>query len=147
MRELELTEKGLGLFSIFGKITRVTPSDYNESDELLVFVVDPYQLGRAIGKKGANIEKLKKTFRKKVVVVADSDEPEIFVRNFFNNVRILDIESRQIMNETAIILIINEADRGIAIGRNGERIKALKNLMKRKFDATIHLKTRRVLEQ
>ncbi len=146
MKELELTEKGLGIFSLFGKITRVMPSDYNESDELLVFVVDPYQLGKAIGKKGANIEKLKRTFKKKVIVVADSDEPEIFVRNFFNNVRILDIESRQIMDETALIIFVNEADRGIAIGRNGERIKALKNFMKRKFNSSIHLKTRRVLE-
>ncbi len=146
MRGIELTEKGLGLFSIFGKITRVMPSDYNESDELLVFVVDPYQLGKAIGKKGANMEKLKKTFRKKVVVVANSDEPEIFVRNFFNNVRILDVETRQVMNETALVVFVNEADRGIAIGRNGERIKALKSFMKRKFNSTIHLKTRRVLE-
>lgn len=146
MSELELTEKGLGFFSLFEKITRVIPADYNESDELLVFVVSQFQLGKAIGKKGINIEKLRRAFNKKVVVVADSDDPENFVRNFLNNVRIINVESRQVMDENALIVIVNEADRGIAIGRNGDRIKALKNLLKRKFNATIHLKTRRVLE-
>ncbi len=146
MSELELTEKGLGFFSLFEKITRVIPADYNESDELLVFVVSQFQLGKAIGKKGINIEKLRRAFNKKVVVVADSDDPENFVRNFLNNVRIVNIEPRQVMDENALIVIVNEADRGIAIGRNGDRIKALKNLLKRKFNATIHLKTRRVLE-
>jgi len=146
MSELELTEKGLSFFSLFEKITRVIPSDYNEGEELLVFVVTPLQLGKAIGKKGSNIERLKRTFNKKVVVVADSDEPEAFIRNYLNNVRIINVESRQVMNENALLVVVNEADRGIAIGRNGERIKALKNFLKRKFNATIHLKTRRVLE-
>lgn len=146
MAEIELTEKGLGLFSLFEKATRVMPSDYVESENFIVFIVDPLQLGRAIGKKGANISKLGKTFRKKVVVVADSEDPEIFLKNFLKNVSILGVESRDVMGETAMIVILDEKDRGIAIGRNGERIKALKSLMKRKFNATVHLKTRRVLE-
>lgn len=144
---VELNEKGLSYFSLFEKITHTMPSDYIDGEMFLVFIVDQVQLGRAIGKKGANIKRLTNAFRKKVVVVADSDDPEEFIKNFLKNVNILNIETRDVMGETAIIVMLDEKDRGIAIGRNGERIKALKNLMKEKFDATIHLKTRRVLEQ
>ncbi len=143
---VELTEKELGYFSIFERITRVMPSDYVEGESFLVFIVNPFQVGRALGKKGSNIENLRKTFRKRVVIVADSNDPEIFVRNFLKNVNVLGLESRDVMGENAIMIILDEKDRGIAIGRNGERIKALKILMKKKFNATIHLRTRRILE-
>jgi len=142
---VELTEEGLGFFSLFERITRVMPSDYIESENFLIFIVNPFQLGKAIGKKGSNMEKLRRTFRKKVIVIADSDDPEVFVRNFFKNINILGIEARDVMGESALIVMLDEKDRGIAIGRGGERIKALKELLKKKFKATIHLKTRRVL--
>ena len=143
---VELTEKGLGYFSIFEKVTRVMPADYVEGENFMVFIVNPFQLGKAIGKKGSNIEKLGRTFKKKVVVVSDSDEPEAFIRNFLKNINVLGVESRDVMGESAFLILLDEKDRGIAIGRNGERIKALKELMKRKFKASIHLRTRRVLE-
>lgn len=144
---VELTEKGLSFFSLFEKVTHTMPSDYVEGESFLVFIVDPQSLGMAIGKKGANIKRLSNAFRKKVVIVGNSDDPEEFIRNFFKNVNILGIEERDVMGEKAMIVMLDEKDRGIAIGRNGERIKALKSFMKDKFNATVHIKTRRVLEQ
>lgn len=144
---MELTEKELSYFSIFESITRVMPVNFVASENSLVFVVEPFKLGKAIGKKGANIEKLKSKFKKRVLIVADADEPEVFIRNFFNNIEILSIETREIMDEKAFMVLLNETDRGIAIGRDGERIKALKEFMKSKFNATVHLRTRRVLPE
>ncbi len=144
---VELNEKGLSYFSLFEKITHTMPSDFVEGETFLVFIVDGPQLGKAIGKKGSNVKRLANAFKKKVVVVGDSDDPEEFVKNFLKNVSILNIEVRDVMGEKAMIVMLDEKDRGIAIGRNGERIKTLKNLMKEKFNATVHLKTRRVLEQ
>ncbi len=123
------------------------PADFVESEGSLVFVVDAPKLGRAIGKKGANIGKLKERFKKRILIVANSNEPENFIRNFFNNIEILSIEVRDVMEEKAFMVLLNETDRGIAIGRDGERIKALKELLKKKFNATVHLRTRRVLSE
>lgn len=140
---MEFTEKDLGFFSKFESITRVMPSDYYASDELLVFLVNPTQMGRSIGKKASNIAKLRKAFGKKVVIVPDNEKPEAFVRSFFNNVSIAGVEVREAMGEMLIVLTVDEKDRGIAIGKNGERIKAAKSLLKRKFNASVQLKTRR----
>jgi N utilization substance protein A len=119
------------------------PSDFLETPNILIFLVDMAQLGRAIGKKGINVERLKNYFKKKVVIIGDSTDVEIFVRNFFNNIEINYFEIMDIMGERNIILTVEEADRGIAIGREGERIKAAKEFLKRKFKATIMLKTKR----
>jgi len=144
---MELTEKELSYFSIFEGITRLMPNDFVESEGSLVFVVDQFKLGKAIGKKGSNISRLKDRFKKRVLIVADSDDPESFIRNFFNNIDILSIEVRDVMDEKAFMVLLNEKDRGIAIGRDGERIKALKQLLKKKFDSTVHIRTKRVLSE
>ncbi|MFH1684813.1 MAG: NusA-like transcription termination signal-binding factor [Candidatus Micrarchaeota archaeon] len=140
---MELNEDDLKVFSSFENITHVMPSDYIATPSSLVFLVSKEFLGQAIGKKAANIEKLRRIFRKRVVVVADSDDAEGFLRNFFGNVTISDIESRNVMGETAIIMTVADKDRGIAIGRDGERIKAAKTLLKKKFNATVHLRTKK----
>ena len=140
---LELTGDDLNIFSSFEKITKIMPSDYLVTENFMIFLVPPAQLGRAIGNKGANIEKLTQTFRKKVVVIADNPDPEGFVRSFFGNIEVEDIDVRNVMGEINMIVTVSEKDRGIAIGRNGERVKAAKTLLKKKFNATIALKTRR----
>jgi NusA-like KH domain protein len=140
---VELTGEDLKMFSNFERITRVMPKDYLSTPNSLVFLVDSDSLGKAIGKNASNIEKLKRVFRKRVVIVGDSDDPEGFLRSFFGNIAIHNVEVRDVMGEKAILLTVDEKDRGIAIGRDGERIKAAKTFLKKKFNATLHLRTRR----
>lgn len=142
---MEITEKELSLFSFFEGITHVMPSDFNELGEMLVFVVEQERLGQAIGKNGANIEKLKAKLKKKILIVADSKDPETFIKNYFNNLKIFSIEPRDVMGEKEYMVTLDEKDRGIAIGRDGERIKSLKAFLKKKFNAGVHLRTRRVM--
>jgi NusA-like KH domain protein len=143
---VELNEDDLKIFSSFERVTRVMPTDYLSTSTSVVFLVSSESLGKAIGKKASNIEKLKQVFRKRVIVVADSDEAEGFLRNFFGNVSIYEIETRNVMGEIALMMTVDEKDRGIAIGRDGERIKAAKTFLKKKFNATVHLRTRRTTE-
>lgn len=140
---VELTEDDLNMFSNFERITRVMPADYLSTETSIIFLVDSDVLGKAIGKKASNIEKLKRVFRKRVIILPDSEDPESFLRSFYGNISIDSIEIRNVMGESAIILTIDEKDRGIAIGKSGDRIKAAKTLLKKKFNATLQLKTRR----
>jgi N utilization substance protein A len=140
---VELTGDDLTMFSNFESITHVMPSDYLNSETSIIFLVSPGSLGKAIGKNAVNIGRLKAIFRKRVIIIADSDDPELFLRNFFGNIQIYGTEIRDVMGEKYIILTIDEKDRGIAIGRDGERIKAAKVFLKKKFNAVVQLKTRR----
>lgn len=140
---VELTSDDLNYFSAFERITAVMPVDFLVSELGIYYLVPMNELGKAIGKNGSNMEKLRAAMKRKVVVVGDSNDPEEFVRNFFNNVEIVTVEVREAMGDKAVFLTIAEKDRGIAIGKSGERIKALKELLKKKFNATINMRTQR----
>ncbi len=143
MRELNTDD--LMYFSEFGNITKVTPNDYIITSNIILFLVDAASLGKAIGRNWSNIEKLKNVFRRRVVIIADSNDPETLIRNMFYNVNVISFELREAMNEKRIFLTVDEKDRGIAIGKNGERIKAIKELLKKKFNAGLNLKTKRII--
>lgn len=140
---LELTGDELQFFSYFSKIAGVEAVDFEKTEFGLVFLVQKQDLGRAIGKQGSTIEKLRRAFKQNVFVFADSSELEEFVHNLFNNITITNLEIREAMGEKAVFMMVDEKDRGLAIGKEGMRIKIAKKLLKRKFNSTISVKTRR----
>ncbi len=140
---LELTGDELQLFSIFSKISGAEATDFEKTDYGLVFLVQKQDLGRAIGKQGSTLQRLRNAMKQNVFVYADSPELEEFVRGLFNNITILNIEIREAMGEKAVFLHVPEKDRGFAIGKEGMRIKIAKQLLRRKFNSTISVKVRR----
>lgn len=140
---MEFTGDELQFFSYFSKISGVEAVDFEKTEWALVFLVQKQDLGRVIGKHGTTLQRLRRAFKQNVFVFADSNELSEFVKNLFNNIRILNIEIREAMGEKTIFLIVDEADRGLAIGKEGIRIKIAKQLLKRKFNSTISIKTRR----
>lgn len=117
--------------------------DFEKTEWGYVFLVQKADLGRAIGKHGATLQRLRTALRTNVFVFADSEDLEEFVRSLFNNIAILNIEIREAMGEKAVFLMVEEKDRGLAIGKEGMRIKIAKQLLKKKFNSTISIKTRR----
>lgn len=136
---IEFDNDDLKYLSEFEKLTGVIATDYTITNYSLIYIVSKQDLGKAIGKKGANIERLNRFFKKRVVVIADSSDLEEFVRNFFSNVEILSVEIREAMGDKAVFLTVGEKDRGIAIGKEGERVKAAKEFLKNKFNSTISI--------
>lgn len=141
----DLTNDELGLITAFEKTSGVMPTDYFQAEGAFYFLVSPSDLGKAIGKQGAMIKKLTAVFKKKVIIIKDSDELGPFVRNFFSNLQLLDVDIRDVMGERDVALVVEEKDRGLAIGKNGERIKTCKEFLKGKFKATISVHTRRAV--
>jgi N utilization substance protein A len=142
---VEITEEDLKLMNLFESVTGVMPSDMARMEEGIVFLVDEASLGRAIGKKGANIQKLRQKFNNMNVLISrDGQEPESFLRGFFNNVEILTYELREAPGQKVAFITIPDSQRGIAIGRGGIRVKAAKAFLKKKFGMDLNMKTRRV---
>ncbi|MBU0586910.1 NusA-like transcription termination signal-binding factor [Candidatus Micrarchaeota archaeon] len=142
---MEFTGDELQLFDLFTKLSGVDALDLEKTPYGLVFLVAPQNLGRAIGKQGATLERMRRGFKQGVFVYADSSDLDEFVRNLFNNVKIENVEVREAMGERAVFLTVDDKDRGIAIGKEGARIKIAKQLLKRKFNSTISIKTRRAV--
>jgi N utilization substance protein A len=117
---------------IFESITHASIRDCVEHGETLIFLVNPGEVGKAIGKKGANIERASKLFQRKVEVVEWSDNLEEFVKLLFLPARIKSVTLGELKSGGKKATVVPfEQDQGLAIGRNGRTIEKARLLLKR----------------
>ncbi len=143
---MEFNNDDLLFFSSFFNITKVNAQDMIRDKGYIIFIVNPFEMGKAIGKNASNIKKLTSKYKHKVIILPKTEDPEMFIRAFFNNVKILSVDLREAMGQKGLFVTIDERDRGIAIGKNGNRIKVAKNILKTRYGCDLYLKTKRVLD-
>lgn len=143
MSAVEISQDDLGIINLFASICGVIPTDMVKEGKNYVFLVEPMFLGKAIGKEGVNIKRLRGRLGGNVMIAKDASNEDDFLRGFLNNVQILDVERREAPGQVALFVTVPDTQRGIAIGKEGLRIKALKALVKKKFKADLFLRTRR----
>ena len=107
----------------------------DEKFSRILFVINPGEMGLAIGKKGASVKKASDAFGKKVEVVEYNPDKVQFLRNCFLPVQIQTVtfEQNEEGDEVAYIEVQPE-DRGLAIGKEGKNIIKAKKLAFRQFD-------------
>lgn len=131
MPDIVFNEETLRYISLFESITRTRVRDCLETEDKLVFVVEPGQANRAVGKGGENVIKLKNTTGKDIQVIEYSDDPEKFIRNVFYayNVKKVEIETRgKIIHAT---VTVDSKVKGRAIGKNGRNLKIARDIVNR----------------
>jgi len=136
MAEVVLTEDCMRLISQFESLTGASSRDcvVDERNQRLIFVVNPGQMGLAIGKKGAAIKKASETMGKKIEVVEYSPSPEQFVKNCFLPAQVTTIEFSGSPEEQTVKVQVRDEDRGIAIGKEGKNIFKAKRLAQRQHN-------------
>jgi len=97
------------------------------------------ELGKAIGKKGANIQRVRTSFRKPVYVYENSEELHQFIKNLLAPVHVKNINIHEKSDSKAAYASIAEKDRGAAIGKGGEKIKLCRAILERKFGCDLRL--------
>lgn len=137
MGEIVLNEQSLQLMAQFEQLTGAGSRDciIDERNERLIFVINPGEMGRAIGKQGSSIKKASDELGKRIEVVEFSDDTEQFIRNCFLPARVTSVEFEE-NEEGEVIAFIDvvEEDRGIAIGKAGKNIFKAKCLAERQHD-------------
>jgi len=136
---VELSHDDIKCIAEFESITGASVKDCLITDSAVAFIVAHGDLGRAIGKAGANITRVRQAFARQVLVFEDSDDMEQFIRNLFGNIPVKNINVHEKMESKTAFVSVDEADRGSAIGRNGERIKLGRALLQRRFGCDLRL--------
>ncbi|NQE54614.1 GTPase Era [ANME-1 cluster archaeon GoMg3.2] len=126
--------EGIRYIGIFESITGAGVKDcvVNSEANKVILVVKKGDMGLAIGKGGSNITKVKDMIRKDIEVVEHSTDAKEFIENLF---RPAEIKSVELLTDDdgkscAYVAVLTK-QKGIAIGKNGERIKKVKLLVKR----------------
>ncbi|MHA1223742.1 MAG: NusA-like transcription termination signal-binding factor [Candidatus Heimdallarchaeaceae archaeon] len=94
----------------------------DEEDNKVVFVVSEGQAGLAIGKRGANINRLKELIAKDVEIIEHSSNPTKFIKNCFLPIIIRNIIFTERKNGKVATVEVDNKDKGRAIGRNFKTI-------------------------
>ncbi|MBR4987732.1 MAG: NusA-like transcription termination signal-binding factor [Methanocorpusculum sp.] len=137
MGEITISEDDMRLIAQFENLTGAGARDcvVDEKFGRILFVINPGEMGLAIGKKGASVKKASDAFGKKVEVVEYNPDKVQFLRNCFLPVQIQTVvfEQNEDGDEVAYIEVQAE-DRGLAIGKEGKNIIKAKKLAFRQFD-------------
>lgn len=120
---MKLSAGEIGYIALFEKITGATAKDCitDEEENKILFVVKKGDMGLAIGKKGANIQRVRQAIGKKIEVIEYSEDPVEFVKNIFHPLRVNNVS---ISNNVARV-DLDDRDK-VAIGRrNIQKAKML----------------------
>ncbi len=126
--------EGIRYIGIFESITGAGVKDcvVNSEANKVILVVKKGDMGLAIGKGGSNITKVKDMIRKDIEVVEHSTDAKEFIENLFRPAEIKSVELLTDDNgKSCAYVAVLTKQKGIAIGKNGERIKKVKLLVKR----------------
>lgn len=117
--------------SMFETLTRAKVKDCLLVDETIFFIVQPGQIGKAIGKKGANIKRLKSLMKNKEFRIVEFN-PGItqFVKNLFYPIQIKSIEQKEDVIEVAAPDL---KTRGLLIGRGAKNLRNYEAIVNRYF--------------
>jgi N utilization substance protein A len=136
MVEVKLTEDCMRLISQFESLTGAGSRDcvVDERNSRLIFVINPGDMGLAIGKKGASIKKASEVMGKKIEVVEYNSDPEQFIKNCFLPAQVTSIIIEGEPEEQTVQVEVRDEDRGIAIGKDGKNIFKAKKLSQRQHN-------------
>ncbi len=113
----------------FEHVTNVHAKDCVITENCVYFLVDSSKIGMAIGKNGSVVKELRKRLGKYVKVFGYSDNPETLIRNMIPNIKNIE------MSNGIITITIPSHEKLLVIGKNGNNIKALNEIVSRHCSA------------
>lgn len=118
------------IISLFESLTATKLKDCISNDKL-IFIAEKDQIGKAIGKNGANIKRLENILKRKIRIVEFDENVVQFVKNL-----IYPINAKSIEESDSVITITGHdtKSKGILIGRDRQNINNTMNIVKRYFD-------------
>lgn len=117
------------IISIFENMTGAKIKDCIVDDKVL-FIVEEQDMGKAIGRRGSNIQRLESMLNRRVKVVGFSHDVKQFVRNLLHPIQVMEI------TEEAGNITIKGHDtrtRALIIGRDRTNINHILNVANRFF--------------
>ena len=118
--------------SLFNSITQARLKDYFvDVNGLPVFVVQQSEIGKAVGKKGANVRLLEDKLNRKIKIIEFNPDMVKFAKNLVYPIKLENIE---VEGKNLILTPVDKKSRGLLIGRAAKNLRNIENIIKRYFE-------------
>ena len=131
---LKLDQDAVGLSSVMEKITRTHVKDCFKDTDTIYFVVNPGELGKAIGKGGVNIKRVQEELGKRIKVIEYRDTAADFIRNIIYPLKIEEIQEE---NGQILLKDSNKKAKSLLIGRDGKHLQLINRAVQRFYNAEV----------
>lgn len=132
MSKLSFDAEAMRWMSLFESITQARLKDCFKDGDVVMFVVLPGYMAKAIGKKGVNVKKIQGLFKKDVRIIEYQPTPEAFVKGQIQ----LPVDVQREGNNV-VITCPDIKTKGQVFGREKERYKRLQALVEKYFPGIV----------
>jgi len=134
---IKITADEMRYIALFENVSGASVKDciVDEEQSRVIFIVNPGQVGVAIGRGGRNIHTLEKMTGKKQEIIEYSEDPAQFIRNALKPAVVKEVRvSERTDGKKIAVVTVSPKDKGVAIGKNGKNAERLRFLAKRYFN-------------
>lgn len=114
----------------FEKITGTRVKDCFYEEEKLIFIVNPGQASKAVGKEGINAKKFSFQTNKRIKIIEFNEDPIRFINSLISPIR---AENITLEEKVVKIKASSTKDKGLLIGRNSKNLENLKKVVQKYF--------------
>lgn len=128
-----LSDEARRYIGLFDDHTDVSPNDCLIQSDRLVFLIPAGEMADAIGPDGHVVERVEEKISQDIELIEDADTPAAFVESTLAPASVRGVTISEQGDRVAYVEVV-DADRGIAIGRDGRRIETARELASRHYD-------------
>ena len=122
--------------NLFENITKAKVKNYFINNDVLNFIVDNTEMGKAIGKNAINIKRLTSLFKKKIRIIEFNNNPIIFLKNLIYPLKPQEIN----LNDSFIEIKADLKTKALLIGRNQQNLKVYNDILTYYFNLKIKIR-------